>query len=154
MNLQEILSAAGPHKRSKRIGRGRGSGKGKTSGRGHKGYGQRAGSKVRATFEGGQNPLVRRIPKRGFNNAQFAELVQIVNIQDLQRAFEDGGIVDVKALLEKGLIDHPNMAVKLLGEGELTRKLTVRVSRASLAAAEKVATAGGTLELSPRKKGN
>ena len=147
MRLQEILTAAGRHKRSKRDGRGRGSGRGKTSGRGHKGYGQRSGSKARAGFEGGQNPMVRRIPKRGFNNSDFAETVQIVNVGDLDRIFADGAEVTVEALAEAGLVDRLDLAVKLLGKGELGRKLTVRATRASKKAAEKVAAAGGAVEL-------
>ena len=146
MKLQEILTAAGRNKQGKRVGRGHGSGKGKTCGRGHKGYGQRAGAKSRAGFEGGQNPMVRRIPQRGFTNI-FAEPVEIVNVADLQRAFEDGEAVDIQALAKKGLIDRTDVAVKLLAKGELTHKLTVSVTRASKTAAEKVAAAGGTLQL-------
>ncbi len=146
MKLDEILSAAGRHKRAKRIGRGRGSGTGKTSGRGHKGYGSRAGAKRRAGYEGGQNPLLRRIPQRGFTNI-FADPVEIVNLADLERVFTDGDVVDADVLAAKGLIDDPRVAVKLLGNGELKHKLTVSVTRASKAAAEKFAAAGGTLEL-------
>jgi len=148
MKLDEILSAAGRHKRPKRVGRGHGSGSGKTSGRGHKGYGQRAGAKRRAGYEGGQNPVLRRIPQRGFNNSNFAELVEIVNVADLERVFADGDTVDAAALAAKGLIDRTDVAVKLLGNGELKRKLSVTVTRASKTAAEKVAAAGGTLQVS------
>ena len=147
MRLQEILTAAGSHKSARRVGRGRGSGTGKTSGRGHKGYGQRAGSKTRAGFEGGQNPMVRRMPKRGFNNYNFAERVEIVNVSDLERVFDDGATVTIETLAAAGLIDRADVTVKLLGGGQLTRKLTVCVTRASAVAAEKVAAAGGTLEL-------
>jgi large subunit ribosomal protein L15 len=147
MKLQDILSAAGRHKRRKRVGRGHGSGQGKTSGRGHKGYGQRAGAKSLAGFEGGQNPQMRRVPKRGFNNAQFADPVEIVNVADLQRVFEDGDTVTIEALAAKGLVDRTDVTVKLLGKGELQRKLTVQVTCASKGAADKVAAAGGSLEL-------
>jgi len=146
MNLQEILTAAGSNKTARRVGRGRGSGRGKTSGRGHKGYGQRAGSRTRAGFEGGQNPMVRRMPKRGFNNYNFAERVEIVNTGDLERVFEDGATVTIDALADAGLIDRTDVTVKLLAKGELKRKLTVCVTRASVAAAQKVAAAGGKVE--------
>ena len=146
MNLDQILSAVGPHKRRTRVGRGRGSGHGKTSRRGSKGFGARTGYATRPGFEGGQNPIIRRIPQRGFNNKNFAELVEIVNVGDLNR-FEDGATVDPSALLAEGLIGRAGTAVKLLGKGELARKLNVSVTRASKSAAEKVAAAGGTLAL-------
>ena len=146
MKLEEILSAAGRHKRRRRVGRGRGSGRGKTAGRGHKGYGQRSGSGALLGFEGGTNPQIRRVPKRGFNNAFFAKPVEIVNVRDLQRAFADGDAVDAEALAAKGLIDRADVIVKLLGDGELTHKLTVQVTRASKSAAEKVVAAGGSLQ--------
>lgn len=147
MKLQDILTAAGKHKRRKRVGRGRSSGMGKTSGRGHKGYGQRAGAKSLAGFEGGQNPQMRRVPKRGFNNADFATEVEIVNVSDLQRVFEDGETVTIEVLASKGLIDRTDLPVKLLGKGDLQTKLTVQVTCASKGAADKVAAAGGSLEL-------
>ncbi len=146
MRLDEILSAAGRRKRRRRVGRGRGSGRGKTAGRGHKGYGQRSGAGALLGFEGGTNPQIRRVPKRGFNNAAFAKGVETVNVRDLQRAFADGQTVDAEALAAKGLIERADAVVKLLGDGELTHKLTVRVTRASAGAAEKVAAAGGSLE--------
>ncbi len=147
MKLQEVLTAAGKHKRAKRIGRGHGSGSGKTAGRGHKGYGSRAGAKSLVGFEGGQNPQIRRVPKRGFNNKQFAEVVEIVNVSDLQRVFADGDTVTIDDLAAKGLIDRTDVTVKLLAKGDLARKLTVKVTCASKAAAEKVASAGGSLEV-------
>ena len=147
MKMQEILTAAGANKRRKRIGRGRSSGMGKTSGRGHKGFGQRSGSKSRGSFEGGQNPMLRRIPKRGFNNYNFAEAVEIVNLCDLERVFVDGDTVDVATLAEKRLINRTDVTVKLLGKGELTRKLNITVTRASASVAEKIAAVGGKLEL-------
>ena len=146
MKGQENSTATGRHKRTRRVGRGRGSGRGKTCGRGHKGYGRRAGSKVRAGFEGGQTPMVSRIPQRGFTNI-FAQPVEIVNVGDLDRLFEDGAVVNADALAEKGLIDRADVIVKLLGTGQLKHKLTVSVTRASKAAAEKVAAAGGELTL-------
>jgi large subunit ribosomal protein L15 len=147
MKLDEILSTAGPHKRSRRVGRGRGSGHGKTSGRGSKGFGARTGYATRPGFEGGQNPIIRRMPQRGFNNKRFAELVQIINVCDLEHFFEDGATVDSAALLAKGLISETKVTIKLLGKGDLKRKLSVSVTRASKSAAEKVAAAGGTLAL-------
>jgi large subunit ribosomal protein L15 len=147
MNLDTILSTAGRHKRARRVGRGRGSGRGKTSGRGSKGFGSRTGYATRPGFEGGQNPIIRRMPQRGFNNKNFAEVVEIVNTGDLERFFEDGATVDVGSLTAKGLVHIPGATVKLLGKGDLKHKLTVSVAKASKAAAEKVAAAGGTLTL-------
>ncbi len=147
MNLDQILSEAGPHKRAKRVGRGRGSGCGKTSSRGQKGFGSRAGSNMKFGHEGGQNPMLRRIPKRGFNNENFATVVEVVNVSDLERAFEDGAEVTAQALADKRLISDAGATVKVLGDGNLSRKLTVRVHRASKSAGEKIAAAGGTVEL-------
>jgi len=146
MKLDEILSAAGPHKRAKRLGRGRGSGCGKTSGRGTKGYGARAGARSRAGYEGGQNPQIARSPKRGFHNI-FAVTVEVVNVRDLDELFEDGAKVDAAALREKGLIRSTGSVVKVLGAGELTHRLTVAVARVSKTAADKITAAGGTVEL-------
>jgi large subunit ribosomal protein L15 len=146
MKLDEILSAAGRHKRRKRIGRGTGSGHGKTSGRGHKGYGARAGAKCRAGYEGGQTPIVSRIPKRGFNNFNFRKEFQIVNLVDLQDAFDDGARVDVEALKQAKLIDSSAKAVKILGDGELKKKLTVVADRFSASAAARITQAGGSVE--------
>lgn len=146
MKLDEILSAAGANKRAKRLGRGPGSSLGKTSGRGQKGYGSRAGARSRAGYEGGQNPIIARSPKRGFTNT-FAKPVEAVNVRDLEKAFEDGATVDAAALVAKGLIESPKSIIKVLGDGELKRKLTVVVARVSKTAAEKIAAAGGTVEL-------
>jgi len=146
MRLEQILAAAGRHKRARRVGRGRGSGHGKTSGRGQKGFGARTGADSQMGFEGGQNPTLRRIPKRGFKNT-FAKPVAIVNVCDLERVFDDGATVDAEALAATGLIRRADVTVKLLGKGELKRKLNVRVNRASQKASEKVAAAGGTLAL-------
>lgn len=146
MKLDEILSAAGKYKRRKRIGRGIGSGMGKTSGRGHKGYGSRAGSKRRLGYEGGQSPMISRIPKRGFNNVNFAKEVQIVNISSLEEKFEDGTRVDGEALKSVKLIDDPKKIIKILGNGDLKKKFTVVASRFSASAREKITQAGGSIE--------
>ena len=145
MTLDEILSEAGRYKRRKRVGRGIGSGRGKTCGRGHKGYGARAGARRRLGYEGGQNPTLMRFPQRGFSNARFRKDYQIVNVASLQR-FDDGATVDARVLAEARLIDDPSQPVKVLGKGELTRKLTVVATMFSASAAEKIAQAGGTAE--------
>lgn len=147
MKLDEVLSAAGTHKPRKRIGRGRGSGHGKTSGRGTKGYGARAGSRRRFGYEGGQNSQLRRIPKRGFNNESFARPVTVVNIGELCEVFEDGSRVDAQTLHDKGLVTVRGGLIKVLGDGECSRKLTVSVNRVSKSAAEKIQAAGGSVEL-------
>ncbi len=145
MKLDEILSKAGKYKARKRIGRGTGSGQGKTSGRGHKGYGSRAGAKKRVGFEGGQNPALSRIPKRGFSNADFRKEFHIVNVESLDK-FDDGARVDAEALVGVKLISDVNKPVKVLGRGELTKKLTVVAAKFSATAAEKISKAGGTVE--------
>ncbi len=146
MRLDEILSAAGKYKKRKRVGRGIGSGMGKTSGRGHKGYGSRAGAKRRLGYEGGQTPMISRIPKRGFNNVNFAKEVQVVNISALEEKFEDGARVDGEALKAAKLIDDPKKIIKILGDGDLKKKFTVVASRFSASAREKIAQAGGSVE--------
>ena len=145
MNLDEILSAAGKYKARKRIGRGNGSGHGGTAGRGHKGYGQRSGSRMLFGFEGGQNPVLARIPQRGFNNANFRKEYQIVNVASLER-FDAGTRVDPAALAEARIIDDPTKPVKILGKGDLSKGLTVAASKFSASAAEKIKAAGGTVE--------
>jgi len=145
MKLDEILHKAGRYKARKRLGRGKGSGQGKTSGRGHKGYWSRAGAKFRLGYAGGQNPLLARIPKRGFNNANFRVEYQVVNLADLER-FADGSRVGPVELASKGLISDPKAPVKVLGGGQLTKKLTVVAARFSQSAAEKIAQAGGAAE--------
>jgi len=146
MKLDEILSAAGKHKRRKRIGRGIGSGNGKTSGRGHKGYGSRAGAKRRLGYEGGQTPMISRIPKRGFNNVNFRKEFQIVNLAALQDKFEEGARVDGESLKAFKLVDDPAGPIKILGNGDLSKKLTVVASKFSASAREKIAQAGGSVE--------
>lgn len=150
MNLDDIISAAGASRKRRRIGRGIGSGNGKTSGRGHKGYGSRSGAKKRLGYEGGQTPVLSRIPKRGFNNIRFRRSYQIVNLADLCEAYEDGASVDRNSLAERGLIDPAGPGVKVLGDGEMSCKLTIQADRFSASAKEKIAQAGGEVrELVP-----
>jgi large subunit ribosomal protein L15 len=145
MNLDEVFSKAGRHKRRKRIGRGIGSGHGKTSGRGHKGMGARAGSRHRLGYEGGQNPVLARIPKRGFSNAPFRKEFQVVNVESLER-FDSGSRVDAASLAAAGLIRHVAKPVKVLGKGELGKKLIVVASGFSASARDKITKAGGSAE--------
>ncbi len=144
MNLHELAPAPGTNKASKRKGRGHGSGGGKTAGYGHKGQKARSGSK-KAGFEGGQMPLQRRLPKRGFNNI-FATRYAIVKVGDLD-VFEAGAVVDAKALLEKGIIKKTQDGVKLLGDGEVSKALTVQLAGFSASAKEKIEKAGGKAEV-------
>ena len=145
MNIQTLSPAPNSRKTQKRLGRGIGSGIGKTSGKGHKGQNARSGGGVRPGFEGGQIPLIRRLPKRGFNN-QFKKVYAIVNVSDLNR-FEDGAVVDVKALLDTNLIGKVEAyGVKVLGNGELTKKLTVKADKFTAQAKEKIEKVGGTAE--------
>ena len=145
MKLHELSPAFGSTKEAKRIGRGHGSGNGKTAGKGHKGQKARAGRGQQPGFEGGQMPLQRRIPKRGFNNI-FAEETVAINVAALE-AFEDGAVVDAAALEAKGIIKKAEIPVKVLGNGKLTKKLTVKLSAYSKSAAEKITKAGGTAEV-------
>ena len=144
MMLHELKPAAGAAKAAKRKGRGAGSGNGKTAGYGHKGQKARSGVK-KAGFEGGQMPLQRRLPKRGFNNI-FATVYTTVKISDLEK-FEAGSVVDVNALLEKGMIKKTNDGVKVLGNGELTKALTVKLNAYTASAKEKIEKAGGKVEV-------
>ena len=146
MKLHELSPAEGSKKSVKRIGRGAGSGQGKTAGKGHKGQKARAGRGMRPGFEGGQMPLQRRVPKRGFNNI-FAKEIAAVNVSDLDKAFEDGATVTVDALIEKGLIKKALDGVKILGNGEITKKLTVQVNSFSSVAKQKIEAAGGKAEV-------
>lgn len=147
MLSNEITSIAGAHKRPKRIGRGKGSGHGKTSGRGHKGCGQRAGGSVRATYEGGQMPLFRRIPKRGFSNFNFARRYEIVNVSQLERSFDDGSTINAEMLVSAGLVDNLKSKIKILGDGQLTKKLEVTAQKFSKSAEQKIAGCGGTAKV-------
>lgn len=146
MKLDEVLSNAGRNRTSRRRGRGTGSGKGKTSGRGHKGLGSRAGSGRRLGYQGGSNPALYRIPKRGFNNYNFRTEYQIVNVATIEARFEDGSRVDGASLVAAGVIKDADKPVKVLANGELTKKVTVAVTKCSAAAAAKIASAGGTVE--------
>lgn len=143
MLSHEITSVVGKHKARKRVGRGRGTGVGKTCGRGHKGAGSRAGSTSLSLFEGGQMPLFRRVPKRGFNNKQFARRLEIVNVSQLER-FEDGAEVGVEQLSRAGLVLGRQSKVKILGDGELTKRLAVAAHKFSKTAEEKIVGCGGT----------
>lgn len=143
MNIADITKQAGADKRRSRVGRGRGSGHGKTCGRGHKGCGQRSGWRQRGMQEGGQMPTFRRMPKRGFSNAQFKTRYNIVNVSSLERAFDSGAHVTSQALCEAGLIPNLKLAVKVLGNGELTKKLKVDAAKFSKSAMEKITAAGG-----------
>ena len=145
MKLYELSPAAGSVKDVKRIGRGHGSGNGKTAGKGHKGQNARSGGGVRPGFEGGQMPMTRRIPKRGFNNI-FATKFAVVNVSDLER-FVDGTVVDAELLKASGLIKKANDGVKVLGNGELTKNLTVKAAAFSASAKEKIEKAGGKAEV-------
>lgn len=138
----------GIHKRKsrKRIGRGPGSGQGKTAGKGHKGYYSRAGASRRTGFEGGQMPLARRIAKRGFNNNYYATEVAIVNLSALEQRFDGGATVDPQALLDTGLVKGRFDVIKILGDGQLTKSLSVKAHRFSRSAEEQIKAAGGTVE--------
>jgi len=142
----EITSIAGKHKTRRRVGRGAGTGRGKTCGRGHKGSGSRAGASSRSLYEGGQMPLFRRLPKRGFSNYKFAARYEIVNVLQLER-FDDGAAVGVEQLSGAGLIGSSKSKVKILGNGELTKKLEVAAHKFSKAAEQKIIGCGGTAKV-------
>ena len=145
MKLHELSPVAGSTQVGKRKGRGTGSGNGKTGGRGHKGQKARSGGKVRVGFEGGQMPLARRIPKRGFNNI-FAKPLTAVNVA-LLNCFEDGATVDAAAIIEAGIVSTCPNGLKVLGGGKLTKKLTVKAAAFSESAKEKIEQAGGKAEV-------
>ncbi len=151
MDLKTVCQKGTKFKARTRVGRGIGS-KGKTCGRGHKGWGARSGSTRRPGYEGGQMPIYRRVPNRGFTNARFKTDYTIVNVAALD-AFEDGATVDLAAVLERGLVSLNTKLFKVLGNGELTKKLTVRAQKFSKSAAEKIEQAGGSVVLLD-KKGN
>jgi large subunit ribosomal protein L15 len=151
MNLNDVNRGINKNKKRRRIGRGTGSGFGKTAGRGHKGQGSRAGFSMHPTFEGGQMPLVRRVPKRGFNN-KWALEVAVVNIGDLNQICADGDEVTPALLKEKNLAKHDYDVLKILGDGELTKKLKVHAHRFSKTAVEKITAAGGEVVILPGKK--
>ena len=144
MNLHTLKPRPGSTHRVKRLGCGESSGHGKTSGKGHKGQKARSGGSIRLGFEGGQMPLIRRVPKRGFNNAQFKTRFALVNLDTLNQ-FDDGATVDEKVLLKAKLIRGNYDGIKILGNGELTRKLTITADKVSASAKEKIEKAGGTV---------
>lgn len=146
MKLHELSPAAGSTKERKRIGRGAGSGQGKTAGKGHKGQKARAGHGMRPGFEGGQMPLQRRLPKRGFNNI-FRKVIVAINVADLNAKFEDGAVVDAEALKNAGLVKNYFDGIKILGNGELSKKLTVKANAFSETAKQKIEAAGGNAEV-------
>ena len=146
MKLHELRPSEGAFKTSKRLGRGTGSGLGKTSGKGHKGQNARSGGGVRPGFEGGQLPLFRRLPKRGFSNAMFKTTYATINLSDLNR-FEDGAVVTPELLKEMGILKKQLAGVKVLGNGNLTKKLTVKASKFSASAVEKIEAIGGKAEV-------
>lgn len=147
MKLHELQPAAGSKKTRTRVGRGLGSGLGKTSGRGQKGQNSRSGGGVRSGFEGGQMPLYRRLPKRGFNNSVFARQYAEVNVEQLNR-FEDGATVDPVALIEAGILKNVRDGIRILGNGTLeTKNLTVIANGFTKAAEEKITAAGGKVEV-------
>ena len=145
MNLGELSPALGSKHKKWRVGRGHGSGNGKTAGRGHKGQKARSGGGVRPGFEGGQMPLYRRLPKRGFKCRNSKEIIAI-NLEHLN-VFDDGSVVDIEALKSKGLVSNPKDGVKILGKGNLEKKLTVKVNYFSQSAVEKINNAGGKAEV-------
>ncbi|GHT22101.1 hypothetical protein FACS189419_04140 [Planctomycetales bacterium] len=151
-SIAEINQAAQGKRKARRVGRGTGSGRGKTSQRGHKGQGSRSGSSMNPVFEGGQMPLVRRIPKRGFNNKTFADVVIGVNVDDLEIYFETGAEVNPAALKEKGVVRKPFDKLKILGNGELKKALNVTAHSFSAQAKNKIESVGGKIEVLPAKK--
>lgn len=150
MNLETLKPRPNSKHRVKRLGCGESSGHGKTSGKGHKGQKARSGGSIRLGFEGGQMPLIRRVPKRGFNNAAFKTVFATVNVSELN-VFEDGATVNEAALLEKKLIRGKYDGVKILGTGDLTKKLTIAVDKISAAALEKIQKAGGNIQAAAEK---
>ena len=145
MKLHELTAVEGSTKERKRIGRGHGSGQGKTAGKGHKGQKARSGGSIRPGFEGGQMPLQRRIPKRGFINI-FAKKIVAINVSDLNK-FEDGAEVDAQALVNAGIVKKEYDGIKILGNGEISKKLTVKVAAYSESAKQKIEAAGGKAEV-------
>ena len=152
MNINDGNNRARASKKPRRVGRGTGSGRGKTSQRGHKGQGSRSGSSMNPIFEGGQMPLARRIPKRGFNNKRFADVVVSVNVGDLELFFETGDSVTPETLKEKGLVKKAYDKIKILGDGELTKNLDVSAHAFSGKAKELVEAVGGKVSILPPKK--
>lgn len=146
MIIDDVHRGIEKHRQRKRVGRGAGSGTGKTAGRGEKGASSRSGGHVRLGFEGGQMPLMRRVAKRGFNNKYFAKVVAIVNLSALEASFDDGALVDLDALASKGLTKGRYDVVKILGNGDLTKKLIVKAHEFSQSAMDKITAKGGQVE--------
>ena len=148
MKLHELSPAAGSTKENYRKGRGAGSGNGKTAGKGHKGQNARSGGGVRPGFEGGQLPLYRKLPKRGFNNSRFAKVYTVINLDVIEKLFNDGDVVDAEALLAKGVVSSVAAdGVKVLGNGNLTKNITVKATVFSATAKEKIEAVGGKTEV-------
>ena len=145
MNLMDVLSKSGPRKRRRRVGRGESSGRGKTSGRGHKGAKSRSGWGGMLAHEGGQMPIMRRLPKRGFNNARFRKEYAILNVQDLEKHFDESEEVTLEAAIGRGITKKRETLLKILGKGEIAKKLTVKAHRFSATAREKIEAAGGSV---------
>ena len=145
MKLHDLSAVPGSTKVSKRVGRGHGSGQGRTAGKGHKGQKARSGASIRPGFEGGQMPLQRRVPKRGFNNI-FAKEIIAINVGSLE-SFENGAVVDTQALIDAGLVNKCCDGIKILGNGKLTKSLTVKVGAYSEGAKQKIESAGGKAEV-------
>ena len=146
MKLHELKSNEGAFKTSKRVGRGTASGHGKTSGKGHKGQNARSGGGVRPGFEGGQLPLFKRLPQRGFSNAMFKKVYATINVSDLEK-FDNGAVVTPELLKEMGILKKQLSGVKVLGNGELTKKITVKAHKFSKSAIEKIEAQGGKAEV-------
>ena len=152
MMIHEITDKVGKYRARKRIGRGQGSGTGKTSGRGHKGAGSRAGFSRRAYFEGGQMTWTRRIPKRGFTNSAFRKQYHVVNLKVLEERVEDGADVTIEVLAHLGIVRDDNLPLKILGDGDITKKFNVTAAKLSKSATAKIEAAGGTVTEIPLKK--
>ena len=152
MMIHEITGRVGRRKPRKRVGRGEASGQGKTAGRGHKGAASRSGWRRRAGYEGGQMPLIRRIPKRGFSNVQFATSYHVINVKELQARCSDGAEVSSATLAGAGVIRDTRLPLKILGHGELTKKLVVTAAKFSASAKAKIEAAGGTVIEQPLSK--
>ena len=144
MDIRTVCAKGTKNQNRRRIGRGVGSGSGKTAGRGHKGWGARSGSSRRPGYEGGQMPIYRRVPKRGFSNARFRVDYTTINVDKLN-AFEDGAIVGLEQILERGLVSKSTELLKVLGNGTLERRLVVRAQKCTASAAEKIRAAGGEI---------
>ncbi|MCX6837105.1 MAG: 50S ribosomal protein L15 [Verrucomicrobia bacterium] len=145
MRLQDVKPRPGAKKRRKRIGCGESSGHGKTSGKGNKGQMARAGRGIRPGFEGGQMPMHRRLPKKGFNNTAFQDFIEVVNVGELNEAFQDGAVINEAALRDVGLVSRKADVIKILGTGDLTVKLTIQGAKVSATAREKIEKAGGSI---------